>query len=152
MLDLRDSICDSLSKKIGAPGNQIALILTMICVIPFSFLNYFIHGKKKRLYYSLILGFFFQYSIYKLNTIHIFISAIFTYFFIKYYGRKYSGYYVFISSLIYLSFLHIKRMFREDQSWKIDDPTTIYMMSICKYSSLAFSYEDGAKKRGRIEK
>ena len=151
MLDLRDSLCDSLSKKIGAPGNQIALILTMICVIPFSFLNYFIHGKKKRLYYSLILGFFFQYSIYKLNTIHIFISAIFTYFFIKYYGRKYSGYYVFISSLIYLSVLHIKRMFREDQSWKIDDPTTIYMMSICKYSSLTFSYEDGAKKEEELK-
>ena len=37
-------------------------------------------------------------------------------------------------------------MFRTYEGWKIDDPTTIYMMSICKFSSLAFSYEDGAKK------
>ena len=37
-------------------------------------------------------------------------------------------------------------MFRTDKSWKVDDPTTIYMMSICKFSSLAFSYEDGMKK------
>ena len=146
MLDLRDEISKSLSKKIGAPGNQIALILTMICIIPFCFLNYFIHGKNKRLYYSLILGFLFQYSIYKMNTIHILISSIFTYLFIKNFGRKYTAYYVFVSSLIYLSYLHILRMFRKDQSWKIDDPTTIYMMSICKFSSLAFSYEDGAKK------
>ena len=37
-------------------------------------------------------------------------------------------------------------MFRTYEGWKIDDPTTIYMMSICKFSSLAFSYEDGEKK------
>ena len=42
-------------------------------------------------------------------------------------------------------------MFREYEGWKIDDPTTIYMMSICKYSSLAFSYEDGGKKEDEIK-
>ena len=145
MLELRDNISEDLSKIIKAPANQISLIITMLCVIPFSFLNYFIHGRKLRLYYSFILGFLFQYSIYKFNTIHIFISAIFTYLFIKYYGRKHSAFYVLICSILYLAFLHIKRMFRTDQSWKIDDPTTIYMMSICKFSSLAFSYEDGIK-------
>lgn len=151
MLNLRDKISESLSKKIGAPGNQIALIMTMLCIIPFSFLNYFIHGKKIRLIYSFVLGLLFQYSIYKLNTLHIFISAIFTYLFIKYFGRKYTAYYVFVSSLIYLSYLHVKRMFREFSGWKIDDPTTIYMMSICKFSSLAFSYEDGEKKENEFK-
>ena len=146
ILEFRDNISQSLSKIIKAPPNQISLILTMLCVIPFSFLNYFIHGKKPRLIYSVILGFLFQYSIYKLNTIHIFMSAIFTYLFIKYCGRKYSAFYVLICSLLYLAYLHFRRMFREDKSWKIDDPTTIYMMSICKFSSLAFSYEDGMKK------
>ena len=146
MLQFRDNISESLSKKIGAPGNQIALILTMLCVIPFSFLNYFIHGKNIRLIYSFVLGFLFQFSIYKFNIIHTFISAIFTYLFIKYFGRKYTAYYVFIFSLLYLTYLHIKRMFRTYEGWKIDDPTTIYMMSICKFSSLAFSYEDGEKK------
>lgn len=145
MLSFRDEISESLSKKIGVPGNQISLILTMLCTIPFCFLNYFIHGKKIRLLYSFILGFFFQYSIYKFNTIHSLISAFLTYLFIKYCGRKYSAFYVFIGSLLYLSILHIKRMFRTYEGWKIDDPTTIYMMSICKFSSLAFSYEDGEK-------
>ena len=55
MLQFRDTISESLSKKIGAPGNQKALILTMLCVIPFSFLNYFIHGKNIRLIYSFVL-------------------------------------------------------------------------------------------------
>ena len=146
MLDLRDKFCESLSGKIGAPGNQIALILTMLCVIPFCFLNYFIHGKKIRLIYSLVLGFLFQYSIYKFNTIHILISGIYTYLFIKFCGRKYSAFYILIFSLLHLSYLHVKRMYRTFEGWKIDDPTTIYMMSICKFSSIAFSYEDGEKK------
>ena len=63
MLELRDNISENLSKIIKAPANQISLIITMLCVIPFSFLNYFIHGRKLRLYYSFILGFLFQYSI-----------------------------------------------------------------------------------------
>ena len=145
ILNLRENLSESLSKVIGAPANQIALILTMLCIFPFCVLNYFIHGKYPRLIYSLVLGLLFQFSIYKLNFLHIFISAFFTYEFIKLYGRKYSAFYVFISSLLYLSFLHIKRMFEDYGGWKIDDPTTIYMMSICKFSSLAFSYEDGGK-------
>ena len=104
MLEFRDSISESLSKVIKAPANQISLIITMISVIPFTFLNYFIHGKKARLIYSLVLGLFFQYSIYQWNTIHIFITAIFTYLFIQYYGRKHSAFYVLIGSLLYLSY------------------------------------------------
>ena len=146
ILEFRDNIAEQLSKIIKAPANQISLILTMLCVIPFCFLNYLIHGKRARLLYSFILGFLFQFSIYKLNTIHILVSGIFTFLFIKYFGRKYSAFYVFVGSLLYLSYLHIERMFRTDKSWKVDDPTTIYMMSICKFSSLAFSYEDGMKK------
>ena len=149
MLELRDNISQKLSSIIKAPANQISLIITMISIIPFTFLNYFIHGKNLRLIYSFVLGLFFQYSIYKLNTVHIFITAIFTYLFMKYFGRKYSAFYVLIGSLLYLSILHIKRMFEPDD-WKIDDPTTIYMMSICKFSSLAFSYEDGMKKKEEI--
>ena len=115
----------------------------MISVIPFCLLNYFIHGKQIRLIYSLILGFLFQFSIYKFNSIHIFVSAIFTYLFIVYFGRKVSAFYVLIFSFLYLSYLHIKRMFFEYGEWRVDDPTTIYMISIAKFTSLAFSYEDG---------
>ena len=145
LLEFRDGLGDSLSKYIGAPGNQLSLIITMLSVIPFCFLNYLIHGKYRRLIYSLVLGLFFQFSIYKFNCIHILISGIFTYLFIHFYGRKLTAYYVFIFSLLYLSYLHIKRIFIDYGEWRVDDPTTIYMMSICKFSSLAFSYEDGGK-------
>lgn len=45
----------------------------------------------------------------------------------------------------HLSFLHIRRMIEDFGGWKLDI-TTIYMMSICKFSSIAFCYEDGAKE------
>ena len=113
ILELREHLGESISKVIGAPANQISLIITMLSVIPFCLLNYFIHGKQIRLIYSLILGFLFQFSIYKLNSIHIFVSAIFTYLFIVYLGRKVSAFYILIFSFLYLSYLHIKRMFFE---------------------------------------
>ena len=145
IFELREIISENLSKVTGAPANQIALILTLLSTIPFCYINYFIHGKYLRLIYSLVVGLFFQFSIFKFNFLHIFISGIATYIFIKFFGRKLSAYYVFIGSLLYLSYLHIRRIFVDYGGWTIDDPTTIYMMSICKFSSLAFSYEDGEK-------
>ena len=111
ILQYRDNLGKSLSKVIGAPPDQLSLIITMLSVIPFCFINYLIHGKNVRLIYSLVLGFCFQFSIYKLNCIHIFISAILTFLFMHFYGRKLSAFYVFIFSLVYLSFLHIYRIF-----------------------------------------
>jgi len=151
LLEYRDNFGEFLGKKIGAPGNQISLIITMLSVIPFCFLNYLIHGKTPRLIYSFVVGFLFQVSIYKYNTIHILISTLFTYLFIQFYGRKVTAYYVFIFSFIHLSYLHIRRLFDDFGGWTIDDPTTIYMMSICKFSSLAFSYEDGGKDESQLK-
>lgn len=145
MLTLRKKIAENLSLKIGAPPEQIVLILTMLLIIPLNIINYFIKGKYPRLLYSLILGILLQYSIYGLGIIHTFISTISTYLFIHLYGRKKSAFYVLIGTLLYQSFLHIYRMIYDYGGWSIDDPTTIYMMTICKFSSLAFSYEDGEK-------
>ncbi len=41
-------------------------------------------------------------------------------------------------------------MIEDFGGWNLD-ATTIYMMSICKFSSLAFSYEDGEKKDEEIK-
>jgi hypothetical protein len=56
MLTLRKKIAENLSLKIGAPPEQIVLILTMLLIIPLNIINYFIKGKYPRLLYSLILG------------------------------------------------------------------------------------------------
>ena len=147
IFDYRQNICEKLSKMIGPPPDQLILIVTMISVIPFCFLNYLIHGKYPRLIYSLILGLFFQYLMYQMNFINIFATGVITYLFIEFCGRKISASFVFFYTAIHLSVLHIIRLKYYYGQWTADDPTIIYMMTISKFSSLAFSYEDGAKKK-----
>ena len=146
IFDYRQNICEKLSKMIGPPPDQLILIVTMLSVIPFCFLNYLIHGKYPRLIYSLVLGLFFQYLMYQMNFINIFATGVITYLFIEFCGRKISASFVFFYTAIHLSVLHIIRLVYYYGEWTADDPTIIYMMTISKFSSLAFSYEDGAKK------
>jgi hypothetical protein len=41
--------------------------------------------------------------------------------------------------------LHIKKMVNNYGQWGLE-VNSLYMMSICKFSSVAFAYEDGGKK------
>lgn len=84
-----------------------------------------------------------------LGVIHIIFTTLYTYLFMKYFGRKYSAFYVFISNVIYLSYFHIYRMMSYNQ-FKVGIET-FYMMTICKFSSLAFAYEDGNKNDDEIK-
>lgn len=79
-----------------------------------------------------------------LGFVHILISTIFTYLFISFLGRKVSSFFIVIFNILYLSYLHIKIMYYSP-GWNVQI-NTLYMMTICKFSSLAFAYEDGAKK------
>lgn len=130
---------------------QVFFMFMNYMIIPFAFLNHLIKTPTLRLYYSLFLGVSFQYIIYGTGIIHTFTSTIITYIFIKFYGRKKSAFIIFIITLIHLTTLHIYRMIVDYGGWTIDDPTTIYMMSICKFSSLAFCYEDGDKKDSELK-
>lgn len=143
---LRSNACTYLESKIGAPSEQICLILTILLTIPFCFINYLLHGKQLRLFYSLILGLIFQYSIYGYNIIHTLVSSILVYLYLCFLGRKMTPFVVLVLTIVHLAALHIYRMFVDYGGWTIDDPTTIYMMTVCKYSSIAFSYDDGKKE------
>ena len=151
-----------LESKLGAPVDQIILVTTISSAIPFSFLNYLIKNKTTRLIYSLLIGLILQYSIYGTNIIHTLFSTITSYLFIYFFGRKNSPFYLLIGTMIHLSYLNIYRMVINYGGWMIDDISTIYMMSLAKYTAFAFAYDDGKKdikdiksayhKRYRIEK
>lgn len=158
----RKQLALHLESKLGAPSEQIILITTMAAAIPFSLLNYFIKGHNNRILYSLIVGFIFHYSIYGLNSLHTIFATLATYYFVYFYGRKLSPFYVLLYAILHLSVLNIHRMFFDFAGWAIDDISTIYMIFVAKCSSFAFSYSDGALninemknehlKKSRIEK
>ena len=145
MIKVRDILSTKISKLIGTPKDQITLILTILSIIPLSIINYFIKGKNYRLLYSFITGFYLQYSIYGNGIIHPLISTIITYLFMKYLGRRFSAFFILIGTMIYLSTLNIIKMINKYGEWALDDISTIYMMVLCKLSSMAFSFEDGEK-------
>lgn len=135
-----------LSNKINIPYHQVLLISTICTSIPIGFINYFITHPTLRLLYGLITGFMLQYILYEIGTIHTIVSSVFTWYFIKEYGRKRSAFWIFGLSFSYLSSMHVYRLFMSHGYWSGYDSVTMYMMSLCKYSSLAFSYEDGGKE------
>ena len=162
IINVRKNFATYISERVGAPVEQIIIITTMAAVIPFSLLNYFLKGRTSRLWYSLIVGFMFHYSIYGLNSLHTIFATLFTYYFVKLYGRTLSPAYVLLGVILHLSVLNIHRMFFDFGGWAIDDISTIYMVYVAKYSSFAFSYHDGGVdiseiksehlKKQRIEK
>ena len=145
LINSRKRFAVYLEGKVGAPSEQIILITTMAAAIPFSFLNYFIKGRRNRLLYSLIIGFIFHVSIYSYKSLHTVFSTLVTYYFIYFYGRKLSPAFVLLGVILHLSVLNVHRMFFDFAGWAIDDVSTIYMVLVAKYSSFAFSYDDGGK-------
>ena len=138
-------IVTNISKKIGVPSDQVYTMLIVLLGIPFSIINYIIKSPKIRIIYSLILGFLFQFLVYELGIVHIIITSIITYYFVKFYGRKKSAFYITFITLFYLGTLHLYRLIYYYGRWDIRDPTSIYMMTLCKFCSFAFSFEDGEK-------
>ena len=159
---LRKQLALYLEDKLGAPSEQIILITTMASAIPFSLLNYLIHNRTMRLYYSLIVGFILHYSIYGINSLHSIFGTIASYYYVYYFGRKISPFYLLAATMAHLSYLNIVRMIVDFGGWAIDDISTIYMVEVAKFSSFGFSYADGGKdikdiynnhhKEKRIEK
>ena len=142
---LRKQLALYLEDKLGAPSEQIILITTMASAIPFSLVNYLIHNRTTRLYYSLIVGFILHYSIYGINSLHTVFGTIGTYFFVKYFGRKVSPFYLLAATMAHLSILNIIRMIVDFGGWAIDDISTIYLVEVAKFSAFGFSYADGGK-------
>lgn len=129
---------------------MIKLLIALLAAYPLSLINYLIGNKTLRLLYSIIPGFILQYFVYGdgkifvlifLASFHVLFSTIYTTFFIKCFGRKVSPFYILMISLIHLSYLHIQKFFVENFAWSMEI-TTCYMMIMCKFSSIAYSYDD----------
>ncbi len=113
-------------------------------------INYFIKNPQARMIYGMITGIFLCYNLYGYKIYHLFLDAIITHYFISNYGRKLSAFWILIVTLIHISYIHISRMLEDFGGWNLD-VSTIYMMSVVKFSAMAFSYEDGEKPDDKIE-
>jgi hypothetical protein len=145
---LNDSILH-LSLLIDTEFAQVNFLVCMLLTYPLAFFNRFIKDSNSRLLYGLITGLILQYQLYGFAIFHVCIATLNTYLFIKLFGRKYSSFYVLVFNIIHLSYLQIKVMLESYGSWSLGIEAS-YMMSICKFSSVAFNYEDGAVEESEL--
>ena len=121
------------------------LVLVILSSYPLAMLNYQFKNPTLRLWYGLILGLILQYCMYGWDVLHLVVATCVTYTFMVLFGRKLSSFWIIGFNILHLSALHIKRMIDDYGGWSIDY-TGVYMPILCKFSMLAFSYEDGIKK------
>ncbi|EGR27563.1 mboat family protein, putative [Ichthyophthirius multifiliis] len=128
----------------GMEVDQIRLAVSLIMTIPFGLIFYFIRGFFIRHLIGSALGIFLQYLVYQDGLIFLLFQTVFVYIIILIFQRK-SALIVFSSSLFYLSLHHLYRQYNDYGGWKMDI-TTILMMTMCKYTSFAWCYQDGDQK------
>lgn len=140
----KNKMYSSLSNLLGIPYDQAKFISCLFYIFPLGFLNYYIKNSLFRLLYGMISGFLLCFYMYGIGIIHLVVDSLFTYVFIRFYGRKKSAFIVLIFTVLHLSYIHLNRVIYDYGRWSMD-VSGIYMMLIAKFSSLAFSYEDGEK-------
>jgi hypothetical protein len=85
-----------------------------------------------------------------IGLLHIVFATFYSYIFVKFFGRKLSPFYVMAFNILHLSYLQLSVMFGDYGKWSLS-VETCYMMSICKFSSIAFNYDDGGKDEKELK-
>jgi hypothetical protein len=155
-IPLLDDIVGFLAVKFDTPFSkyflnldQFNLLITMMLSFPIGYINRYLKNNYIRLIYGLLTGILLQYQMFGSGIIHVVVATLNTYFFIHFLGRKFSSFYIIIFNIAHLSALHIRNMINDYGEWTLGIET-LYMMSICKFSTVAFNYEDGGKDEKEI--
>mmetsp|Transcript_23163 Transcript_23163/g.20064 ORF Transcript_23163/g.20064 Transcript_23163/m.20064 type:complete len:413 (+) Transcript_23163:154-1392(+) len=101
-----------------------------------------------RHFISIALGFFYQYMIYKEETLHVFILSLICYVLLKVLKRK-AAKPTFILSMTYLVLMHARAMYNDYGGWRMIVTGTL-MICICKITAVAWCYRDGGKTDDKL--
>jgi hypothetical protein len=148
-------------KKIG----QLNFVVSMFLGFPLGYFNRYIKSPKARLLFGLITGMMLQYQMFEnckfllikfkiffihLAIIHVVIATITTYLFLTLFGRKLSPFYILFFNILHLAYLHLRTMNEMYGNWSLGIEAC-FMMSICKFSSIVFNYDDGGKEESELK-
>lgn len=143
-----DQQSDYYSQLLGLPDDQMKLISSLLVSYPIGFIFKRIPSPIIRHVFGILLGFFYQYLIYRSQTLHPFLLAALTYFTLKIFGRQRANI-VFVGAIIYLSLVHMYVMYHDWGGWRMDI-TIIMMIFVCRCTSFAWSYKDGGVEESKL--
>jgi lysophospholipid acyltransferase len=144
LLTLLDEQFEKVAEIFELPTRHIVLISCLFVSIPIGFIFQRIKDAHVRNICSFVLGFFLQYWVYREHVLFPLISALFTYYFLKFFGREKAVLH-FVVSMIYLSFFHVYKLMTDWSGWEVEI-SVILMINIPKYTAFTWSYQDGGKK------
>jgi uncharacterized membrane protein AbrB (regulator of aidB expression) len=116
----------------------------MCCVLSFPacYVFQFLKSPSARLWYSIIMGIFLNFTCYRKNIIHFFLQMVLTKIALHlgdHFKIKNIAYYIFLCLMTHLSCVHFYIMYNYYGYWGAD--LTAYVMIMCsKMSSLGYLY------------
>lgn len=145
----------SLSEMTGLPTDQVRFVIGNLLLIAMCFYLPKIGSVSNRRHYSTILGTILQTYIYcdePFKLLFVFVMHVVVYVMVAVVvDRSKCGKHITFFSMGVLSIYHVYRMVFDYGLWKID-VATVFMMFVCKYSSFAYAYQDGATPEDRLLK
>jgi hypothetical protein len=125
------------------PDDQVRAISSILLSVPLSYLLRHMHGPTK-IAYSVGCSLILQSYVYGWELLLSLGLHLLMYLVMLVKGRQ-CGFLVTVLGLAFLSSYHIYRMISSYGSWELD-VSSILMGAVCKYSLLAYAYQDGASK------
>jgi lysophospholipid acyltransferase len=130
------------------PDDQIRVLSILFAAVPLSYLLRQL-PPSTRLYFSIAGALGLQYYAYGREIWIPLVMHVAMYLLMLAKGRQ-CGMVVTLTAMVLLSIYHIQRMIVDYGGWTLD-VSTIMMGNVCKYSLLAFAYQDGAQVDKQLE-
>jgi lysophospholipid acyltransferase len=105
-------------------------------------MNHFVHGPNQRYLFSLIMGLFLQFYMFRSAVYHIYLIAFVAFILMKQFPRDSQQKYVCTFLMAYLSCQHIYAMHHDFGGFSMD-VSTYTMILVTKLWGLSWAYKDG---------
>ena len=132
----------SIAASVGIPADQLTLIAGLLLSVLLSFIMKNLRSPTAKIWMNIVCGTALQWFLYKGQIYYNWVEVVIAYLMFKFAPRRKLGKWVLIQSGVYLLAIQYKR-FMSSVTTTVDI-TAVLMISVSKFITFAFCYQDGA--------
>jgi len=133
---------DAASAMSGLPSDQLRLLICLLAALPLGWFFRALPGKSAKHLFSVVVGAFFSWFVVGNTFVHVPLSALLVYVLVQVLPRRMAPTVVFVTTVGWLSALHIWRLYVDYMGWSLD-ATMLLMIWTAKASMFAYNVADG---------
>jgi hypothetical protein len=143
-----DSYVAPVASTLGIPVDQTKLVICFFACLPLGWVQWaLVKCKCMRQLYSLITGLLIAVFMFGPDgLVNFAFSSAVVYLMLRLLPRHKVALPVFVFSFVFMSYVHIRRMYLDYMGWNMD-ASSLQMLATVKFVSLAFCYQDGLTSR-----